>query len=240
VINWQSYLHIPIEAQLSDPAADLILQLCTSFERRIGVEQIKEHPFFGPDFDLGCGLRKQSAPYVPCIRYPTDTSNFDPVESERLSSEDLLAAPGAQMAHNYENNDYMNMNMDQNDQFGLRNNATGMTAGATGAVAKSNPASFGQAASKVPEHAFFEFTFRRFFDDGGNAYPIHIDLDGTLNLSNFNTLQLSSQSTSHTDPTNETSNNETVSSSAAKNDEENGAQQSSDKNGSEPTTPVYV
>ena len=32
---------------------------------------------------------------------------------------------------------------------------------------------------KHPEHghAFFEFTFRRFFDDGGHPYPVPVDVD---------------------------------------------------------------
>jgi len=28
---------------------------------------------------------------------------------------------------------------------------------------------------KHPDHAFFEFTFRRFFDDGGQPYPIRLN-----------------------------------------------------------------
>jgi hypothetical protein len=32
----------------------------------------------------------------------------------------------------------------------------------------------GYSEGKHPEHAFFEFTFRRFFDAGGQAYPIKL------------------------------------------------------------------
>ncbi|KAK6168316.1 hypothetical protein SNE40_021108 [Patella caerulea] len=67
------------------------------------------------------GLRKQIAPFVPKIRYATDTSNFDQVDPDKLrnsDSEDLMRFDG-----------------------------------------------------KHPEHAFFEFTFRRFFDDAGHPCP---------------------------------------------------------------------
>jgi len=36
---------------------------------------------------------------------------------------------------------------------------------------------------KHPDHAFFEFTFRRFFDDGGLPYPIRLnDIERASNI----------------------------------------------------------
>ena len=134
VINWQETLLIPTEAKMSSSARDLILKLLRSPSDRLGQQgasEIKDHRFFAKlnfkDF------RQQNAPYRPQIRYPTDTSNFDPVDPEKLrhnSNDDTLKKDGT-----------------------LEN-------------------------GKHPEHAFLEFTFRRFFDDGGHVYaPKHIDMD---------------------------------------------------------------
>ncbi|KAK6169815.1 hypothetical protein SNE40_020796 [Patella caerulea] len=74
------------------------------------------------------GLRKQIAPFVPKIRYATDTSNFDPVDPDKLQnsdSEDLMRRLDSKMEN-----------------------------------------------GKHPERAFFEFTFRRFFDDAGHPCPL--------------------------------------------------------------------
>ena len=122
VINWNTSLQIPSEARLSHPACELIYSLCCGSEERLGrngAAGVKQHPFFqNIEFD---GLRKQPAPYIPKIRYATDTSNFDPVD-EKDDEEGEIKRDGT-----------------------LRN-------------------------GQHPEHAFFEFTFRRFFDDFGNAY----------------------------------------------------------------------
>lgn len=122
VINWKETLKIPREANLSQAATDLILRLCCGPEERLGVNgaaEIKAHPFFaGLNMD---GLRRQKPPYVPNIRYATDTSNFDPVDPGKLHND---SEEGKKMEK-------------------LEN-------------------------GKHPEHAFFEFTFRRFFDDGGH------------------------------------------------------------------------
>ena len=80
VINWQQTLEIPSEASLSVDTEDLIVQLCCSAEDRLGrspggAAHVKSHAFFtGIQFD---SLRRQRAPYVPHLRYATDTSHFD-------------------------------------------------------------------------------------------------------------------------------------------------------------------
>ena len=110
-------------------AADLILQLLTDPKERLGnhgTEEIKQHRFF--DKIMFNGLRQQTAPYAPTIRHAMDTSNFDPVDPEKLR--------------------FSNDNGDD-----------------------SKRRDFGQENGKHPEHGFFEFTFRRFFDDGGHPYP---------------------------------------------------------------------
>lgn len=120
MINYEKTLHIPPQANLTPEATDLILRLCTSVERRLGkkADEIKAHPYFhGINFEDG--LRAQLAPFRPKIEYLTDTSNFDPVDPERL--------------HN-SSSDSMTSGDDSNDP-------------------------------DKPFHGFFEFTFRRFFDD---------------------------------------------------------------------------
>ncbi|XP_077442932.1 serine/threonine-protein kinase LATS1 [Stigmatopora argus] len=130
VIDWKSTLHIPAPAKLSPEASDLIVNLCRSPEDRLGrngADEIKAHPFFGT-IDFSSDLRQQAAPYVPTIAHSTDTSNFDPVDPEKLWSGDS----------------------DGEDERGD-----------TGCWFRNG---------KHPEHAFYEFTFRRFFDDNGHPY----------------------------------------------------------------------
>nr|XP_045369943.1 serine/threonine-protein kinase LATS2 [Camelus bactrianus] len=129
VVNWESTLHIPAQAELSPEARDLIAKLCCSAEHRLGrngAADLKAHPFLGA-VDFSSDIRRQPAPYVPKISHPMDTSNFDPVDEEgpwQAGSEDstkawdALASPGG----------------------------------------------------RHPEHAFYEFTFRRFFDDNGHPF----------------------------------------------------------------------
>lgn len=114
-------------ANLSQSATDLIIRLCCGPEARLGIkgaDEIKKHPFFhGINFN---GLRRQKSPYKPKITHATDTSNFDPIDPERIRGSD-------------------------SDEE----------------IKKPDHPENG----KHPEHAFFEFTFRRFFDDGGHPYP---------------------------------------------------------------------
>ncbi|CAH0768861.1 unnamed protein product [Bemisia tabaci] len=137
VINWESTLMIPAAANVSPEGTDLILKLCTSAERRLGkdAKEVKAHPFFS-SVDFEKGVRRLTPPHIPRIQYSTDTSNFDPVDPERL--------------RNSESSD-----SGKSDEL---------------------------TDSGKPFHGFFEFTFRRFFDDGGGApYPNKISLDDNDN-----------------------------------------------------------
>jgi serine/threonine-protein kinase LATS1/2 len=136
VINYEHTLHIPVEATLSPAAANLIQRVCTGPDERLGskgADQIKAHMFFSEITDFGY-LRKQPALYKPTIRNPTDTSNFDPIDPEKLLPNGIPRKEGT-----------------------LEN-------------------------GKNPDHAFYEFTFRRFFDnDTGNAYAQRIEDPETNN-----------------------------------------------------------
>ena len=130
VINWRESLRIPADLSLSQPAKDLICCLCCGPEERLGhngAEEIKAHEFF---YRL-CfqTLRRLSPPYIPTIRFATDTSNFDPVDQEKPQDGD------------------------SDEQVKLESSGIG----------------------QHPEHAFFEFTFRRFFDDGGHPMTSNFD-----------------------------------------------------------------
>ncbi|CAD6209219.1 GSCOCG00003787001-RA-CDS [Cotesia congregata] len=85
VINWETTLHIPKQANLSPEAKDLIPKLCVGADRRLGknADEVKSHPFF-ESIDFEKGLRRQVAPHIPRIQYPTDTSNFHPVDPDKL------------------------------------------------------------------------------------------------------------------------------------------------------------
>ncbi|MBN3307105.1 LATS1 kinase, partial [Amia calva] len=143
VIHWQTSLHIPQQAKLSPEASDLIIKLCRGPEDRLGkngADEIKVQPFF-KTIDFSTDLRQQQrpAPYIPKITHCMDTSNFDPVDPDKLWTSDDDAEG--------KNNDTLN---------GWYKNG------------------------KHPEHAFYEFTFRRFFDDNGHpySYPKPIEYEG--------------------------------------------------------------
>ncbi|XP_068087830.1 serine/threonine-protein kinase LATS1 [Hyperolius riggenbachi] len=130
VIKWQTTLHIPPQANLSPEASDLIVKLCRGPDDRLGkngVDEIKAHPFF-KTIDFSSDLRQQTALYIPTITHSTDTSNFDPVDPEKLWNDE--------------------------DKDGNKNDTLNGW----------------YKNGKHPEHAFYEFTFRRFFDDNGHPY----------------------------------------------------------------------
>ncbi|XP_073416293.1 serine/threonine-protein kinase LATS1 isoform X1 [Dendrobates tinctorius] len=141
VIKWQTTLHIPPQANLSPEASDLIVKLCRGPEDRLGkngVDDIKAHPFF-KNIDFSSDLRQQPALYIPTITHSTDTSNFDPVDPDKLWNDE--------------------------DKDGNKNDTLNGW----------------YKNGKHPEHAFYEFTFRRFFDDNGHPYnypkPFEYDYD---------------------------------------------------------------
>lgn len=125
-----------MQANLSKESTDLILKLCTSADKRLGknASEVKSHPFF-KDIDFEKGLRRQPAPYIPRIEYPTDTSNFDPIDPDKLKN---------------------SIPMDSSASDDLLDNSNSF-------------------------HGFFEFTFRRFFDDGGGPGFNRINLDDNDN-----------------------------------------------------------
>lgn len=137
MINWETTLQIPKQANLSLEGKDLILKLCVGADKRLGkkAEEVKSHKFFS-SIDWEKGLRRQVAPHIPNIRSVTDTSNFDPVDPDKLRNSE---------------------SSDSNKSDELLDNGK-------------------------PFHGFFEFTFRRFFDDGGGpSYPSRISLDDNDN-----------------------------------------------------------
>ena len=124
VVQWQNTLKIPHHAKLSPEAKDLIQKLCTGPENRIGgmsTDEIKKHPFFFDVDWINC-LKNKPPPYIPKIKHPTDTSNFDPVPEKETDNDDD----------------------------------------------KANEEEKQRILDKAPQHAFYEFTFRRFFDEGGH------------------------------------------------------------------------
>lgn len=81
IIQWQYHLAFPDDVHLSREAEDLIRRLITSPDRRLGVDQIKSHPFFyGVDWTM---IRQIDAPFVPHLRSITDTSYFPTDEIEQ-------------------------------------------------------------------------------------------------------------------------------------------------------------
>lgn len=195
IIHWQKHLGIPKEAELSEAAKDLILKLCTSAETRLGnngAGEIKEHPFF-KGFDFTSEIRKTQAPYKPKISHPTDTSNFENYNTMTQFDElDDCYEYQERNLNNYENNDYM---ANSDDESNLAQKTEGHK--------RRNK------ERKLPQHAFFEFTFRRFFHDdvfcisnmnkfnGLDINNLDINLDGTLKLGSLKSnrgLEQSAQS----------------------------------------------
>ncbi|CAG0889036.1 unnamed protein product [Cyprideis torosa] len=117
IIHFRETMRIPPTPEVTPEAEDIMRRLLTGAESRLGkdgAQEIKEHPFFHPLGDVNA-IRKTEAPYIPKIKYPTDTSNFDPVDETKVRDDDAHPLPDAD------------------------------------------------------NHAFFEFTFRRFFEEGGGV-----------------------------------------------------------------------
>ncbi|KAJ3925789.1 MAG: kinase-like domain-containing protein [Lentinula lateritia] len=81
IMQWQQFLMFPDDVHLSEEAEDIVRRLITGAERRLNVDQIKQHPFFyGVDWD---SIRSIDAPFVPRLRSITDTSYFPTDEIEQ-------------------------------------------------------------------------------------------------------------------------------------------------------------
>ncbi|KAA3674338.1 serine/threonine-protein kinase LATS1/2 [Paragonimus westermani] len=83
VIQWYKYLALPGEPRLRPESSSLIRQLlCDPEDRLSDPSALKAHPFFSSI--VWDKLPMQRAPYIPTIKNELDTSNFDPVEDERV------------------------------------------------------------------------------------------------------------------------------------------------------------
>jgi serine/threonine kinase 38 len=78
ILNWQKFLKIPKQVQLSDEAQDLIFKMINNKNERLGKngsEEIKKHPFFkGLDWN---NIRNLKAPFIPKLKNDYDTKYFE-------------------------------------------------------------------------------------------------------------------------------------------------------------------
>ncbi|GIY12581.1 hypothetical protein CDAR_213713 [Caerostris darwini] len=90
IMNHKNCFDFPDDPQISisEDAKDLMRKLICSSECRLGqngLEDFKNHPWF-TDVDWE-QIRNASAPYIPEVSSPTDTSNFDVDESDLKQSD---------------------------------------------------------------------------------------------------------------------------------------------------------
>ncbi|KAN0088408.1 Protein kinase-like domain containing protein [Tylopilus felleus] len=74
IIEWPNYLYFPDEVHLSKEAEHLIRGMMNWANQRLGVNEVKNHPFF-----YGCAwenLRYIPPPFVPALSSITDTTYF--------------------------------------------------------------------------------------------------------------------------------------------------------------------
>ncbi len=193
VINWRQTLIIPQECNLSLESRDLIFRLCTDAEHRLNADGIKSHSFF-KNFDFGPQLRRSKTPYTPTIKYPTDTSNFEPIDHSILEDRKIRREQIKQEMHkdlnqthdfnSSQQSKYQNMMMNQNgggpiNLNNINNNTT------------LNDNNNLNTSSNNHNPMLYEFTFRRFFDEAYSMENLNrfsndfSDLDSKNNLNNI-------------------------------------------------------
>ncbi|TFL00509.1 kinase-like domain-containing protein [Pterulicium gracile] len=85
IMQWPQYLLFPNDVHLSREAEDLVRRLITSADRRLTIDQLKQHPFFyGVDWET---IRQIESPFIPRLRSMTDTSYFPTDELEQVPEE---------------------------------------------------------------------------------------------------------------------------------------------------------
>ncbi|XP_047631305.1 serine/threonine-protein kinase MRCK gamma isoform X6 [Phacochoerus africanus] len=94
IMNHEDHLHFPPDVpDVPASARDLIRQLLCRQEERLGrggLDDFRNHPFFeGVDWER---LASSTAPYIPELRGPMDTSNFD-VDDDTLNHPGTLPPP---------------------------------------------------------------------------------------------------------------------------------------------------
>ncbi|XP_062952071.1 serine/threonine-protein kinase MRCK gamma [Cynocephalus volans] len=94
IMNHEDHLQFPPDVpEVPASARDLIRQLLCRQEERLGrggLDDFRNHPFFeGVDWER---LATSSAPYIPELRGPMDTSNFD-VDDDTLNHPGTLPPP---------------------------------------------------------------------------------------------------------------------------------------------------
>ncbi|KAM9989288.1 hypothetical protein ACTFIY_005342 [Dictyostelium cf. discoideum] len=152
ILNCKETLQIPTDMGLSKEVIDLIKRLVCEKDRYKSADEIKLHPFFkGVNWD---NIRNQSAPFIPELKSPTDTSNFDIYEEIPNDIDD----DDDDDRNNNNNNNNNNINLNDN----INSNCTYTTP-----TKKSNI--IGKGNIKDKDLAFIGFTFKGF--DAVNKSP---------------------------------------------------------------------
>ncbi len=144
---------------MSKEARDLIRRLITDTEDRLGskegADEIKRHPFFSP-IDWNVPMRSLPAPYRPEMRDDYGLSNFDHIEDDDEDDDGRGDAAAASAVRG-------------DNGGGDGNNRPAVNGGGGGDDDRRHSKDY---------IGFYEFTFRRFFDDTGHPLPLRISTSG--------------------------------------------------------------